>query len=80
MSRLIEGLARRLVESEAVPRRDLLTGRRAAAAAGVVVPLAGAVARPGRSPPGHLGPGSPLGRRRRLRCLGAVTCARSTSR
>jgi hypothetical protein len=44
MSRLIEGLARRLVESEAVPRRDLLTGRRAAAAAGVVVPLAGAAA------------------------------------
>jgi hypothetical protein len=43
MSRLIEGLARRLVEREAVPRRDLLTGRRAAATAGVVVPLVGAV-------------------------------------
>jgi hypothetical protein len=42
MSRLIEGLARRLVEREAVPRRDLLTGRRAAATAGAVVPLVGA--------------------------------------
>jgi hypothetical protein len=42
MSKLIEGLARRLVEREAVPRRDLLTGRRAAATAGVVVPLVGA--------------------------------------
>jgi hypothetical protein len=44
MSKLIEGLARRLVEREAVPRRDLLTGRRAAATAGVVVPLVGAAA------------------------------------
>jgi hypothetical protein len=42
MPRLIEGLARRLVEREAVPRRDLLTGRRAAATAGAMVPLVGA--------------------------------------
>src|ERR1700677_4601067 len=52
MSRLIEGLARRLVEREAVPRRDLLTGRRAAATAGIVVPLVGAAgAGGGRGPP-----------------------------
>ena len=64
MSRLIEGLARRLVEREAVPRRDLLTGRRAAATAGAMVPLVGAAgavaagapragvtARPAKAPP-----------------------------
>jgi hypothetical protein len=42
MSKLIDGLARRLVEQEAVPRRDFLTGRRAVATAGAVVPLVGA--------------------------------------
>jgi len=42
MSKLIEGLARRLVEREALPRRDFLTGRRTVATAGAVVPLVGA--------------------------------------
>jgi hypothetical protein len=64
MSKLIDGLARRLVEREAVPRRDFLTGRRAAATAGASVPLVGAAgavaggaaraqvaARPSKAPP-----------------------------
>lgn len=42
MSKLIERLARRLVEDDAVPRRDFLTGRRVVAAAAVAAPLVGA--------------------------------------
>jgi hypothetical protein len=49
MSRLVEGLARRLVEQETVPRRGFLTGRRASSGA-EQPPRAGLAAQPSKAP------------------------------